>query len=174
MPNDIKLDAITRARAAYAMAKTTLEAKLRERLKEELSNLQTQVDIAIRYAYDSGESKASILRAMGTRDWKTLQACLDRTDAVTQIVGQDPLDKAYTIIDDTLVATYNNHGPLDITGMGTFAIKKMGDGTTWFMAVDPLWNADYSVRNDVVAALDGKQDGYYYEEAMGWLNGREL
>jgi hypothetical protein len=111
---------------------------------------------------------------MGTRDWKTLQACLDRTDAVTQIVGQDPLDKAYTIIDDTLVATYSNHGPLDITGMGTFAIKKMGDGTTWFMAVDPLWNADYSVRNDVVAALDGKQDGYYYEEAMGWLDGREL
>jgi hypothetical protein len=170
----MRLDAITRARAAYAIAKTTLEAKLRDKLKEELANLQTQVDIAIRYAYDSGESKASILRAMGTRDWKTLQSCLDRTEFVTELVGQDPLDKAYTIVDDTLVVTYNNHGPLGITGMASFTIKKMDDGTTWFMGVDPLWNADYSVRNDVVAALDGKQDGYYYQEAMGWLDGRQF
>jgi hypothetical protein len=170
----MRLDAITRARAAYAIAKTTLEAKLRERAKEELGNLQTQIDIAVRYAYDSGESKASILRAMGTKDWKTLTACLERTEFVTELAGRDPLDEAYTTVNDTLVVKYNNHGPQNITGMASFTIKKMNDDTIWLMAVDPLWNADYSVRNDVVAALDGKQDGYYYQEAMGWLDGRQF
>jgi len=174
MLNDAKLDAITKARTAHAMAKTSLEAKLREELKKELSNLRTQIDIAVRYAYDSGESKASIMRAMGTRDWKTLQSCLDRTQAVTQIVGDDPLDKVYSTNDNVLFVTYKDHGEQSISGVASFSIKKMDDGSVWFMAIDPLWNEDYSVRNDVVAALDGRQDGYYYEEAMRWLNGREL
>jgi predicted PP-loop superfamily ATPase len=60
-----RLSAVNKAKQAYVMAKTTLEQRLREQMREELSNLQTQIDIAVRYAYDSGESKADILRAMG-------------------------------------------------------------------------------------------------------------
>ena len=63
------LDAVMKARSAYIMAKRTLEAKLREQLNHEISNLQTQVDIAVRYAHNSGASKSSILRAMGTKDF---------------------------------------------------------------------------------------------------------
>jgi hypothetical protein len=37
------------------------------------------------------------------------------------------------------------------------------------MARTPLWNEDFTVRNDVVAALDNRQDGYYYEEALAWV-----
>jgi hypothetical protein len=37
------------------------------------------------------------------------------------------------------------------------------------LALDPLWSDDYKTRNDVVAAVDGKTDGFYYEELMDWV-----
>ena len=166
------LDAVMKARSAYIMAKRTLEAKLREQLNHEISNLQTQVDIAVRYAHNSGASKSSILRAMGTKDFYTLQHCLDRTQAVTEVIGTDPLDATYSLDGNVLTVHYLNHGPVTIGGTASFDVKKMDDGTTWFMARDPLWTDDYTVRNHVVAALDGQQDGYYYTEAMAWLDGK--
>jgi len=174
MATDPKLDAITKARAAYALAKTTLESKLRDQLKEELSNLQTQIDIAVRYAYDGGNSKAGILRAMGTKDYNTLNASLGRTRAVYEIVGDDPMDSIYHYEPEhqTLSVHYIEHGPMKISGFAELTVKTMDDASVWFMAVTPLWDDAYTVRNDVVAALDGKQDGFYYDEAMGWLRGQ--
>jgi hypothetical protein len=173
MAIDAHLDAITKARSAYVLARTTLEAKLRDQLKNELNNLQTQVDIAVRYAHDAGASKASILRAMGIKDYGTVKASLDRTRGVTEIVGRDPLDGVYTFTHPInsdipmLTVTYDSHGPNKISGTAMFEVREMDDGTIWFMSRDSLWNSDYTVRNEVVAALDGRQDGYYYEEALG-------
>jgi len=168
MSSSQHLDAITKARAAYALAKTTLEAKLRDQLKDELSNLQTQIDIAVRYAYDSKQSKASILRAMGTKDYGTLNACLDRTRAVSEIVGDDPLDSAYRYENDILTVTYIEHGPMKISGVAEFSVRVMDDKSVWLMANTPLWDEGYANRNDLVAMLDGKQDGFYYDEAVSW------
>jgi hypothetical protein len=167
-----KLDAVTRAKGAYALAKSTLEARLREELREELRKLNGQLDIAIRYAYDDGHSKAEILRALGTKDFYTLKNSLERTQGVERIEGVNPLDSLYTYDPDgkRLFVSYVDHGPLKINGEAVFDVKVLDDNTTWFMAAVPLWSEDYSVRNDVVAALDGKQDGYYYEEALGWVN----
>jgi hypothetical protein len=172
MSSNQYLDTISKTRAAYVMARTTLEQRLREQLKEELSNLQTQVDIAVRYAYDAKLSKASILRAMGTKDYHTLNACLERTKSVSEIVGEDPLNSVYHFDPESeeFTATYNNHGPDKISGKATFYFRILQDGTKWFMSRDPLWSSDFTVRNDVVAALDNKQDGYYYEEALEWVS----
>lgn len=172
MGNDAHLDAITKARSAYVLARATLEAKLREQLKQELSNLQTQVDLAVRYASNAGASKADMLRAMGIKDYGTLNASLERTQAVEEIVGEDPLDRVYTFdsITGEFTATYTNHGPDRISGRATFDFRILQDRTKWFMSRDPLWSDDYTVRNDVVAALDNKQDGYYYEEALEWVS----
>jgi hypothetical protein len=162
------LDAITKARAAYVLARATLEAKLRDQLREELNNLQTQVDLAVRYAHDAGASKASILRAMGIKDYGTVKASLERTHGVYEIVGQDPLDRVYSLDDGILTANYVSHGPLSISGIARFRVPTLDDGSVWFMAVDRLWNEDFTVKNQVVAALDNRQDGYYYEEALDW------
>lgn len=171
MSIDAKLDAITKARSAYVLARTTLESRLRDELKKELSNLQTQVDIAVRYAHDLGASKASILRAMGIKDYGTVKASLERTEGVAEVVGTDPLDSVYSFDVDTgeFVASYTNHGPLQITGLAQFDFRILDDGTKWFMSRTPLWNGDYTVRNDVVAALDNMQGGHYYEEALAWV-----
>lgn len=163
------LDAVSKARSAYVLAKTTLEQRLREQMREELSNLSTQVDIAVRYAYDSGESKAAIMRAMGTKDYGTMQSSLERTVAVKEVVGENPLNRMYSIDDDgTLNVNYVNHGTLGYTGSAKFKIRDTMNGILLF-ALDPLWNSDYTKRNDIVAALDGVSDGEYYDEAIEWI-----
>lgn len=166
-----RLDAVSKAKQAYVLAKTTLENRLREQMREELANLQTQIDIAVRFAVEHGETKADVLRALGTKDYNTLKASLDRTQRVVEIVGDDPLDQIYEYVEEErlLIARYRAHGPRAISGEARFDIKRMDDGTLWLMARDPLWNADFTMKNEVVAALDSKQDGYYYDEASGWL-----
>lgn len=165
-----RLDAVTKAKQAYVLAKSTMEARLRDELRKEMANLQTQIDIAVRYAVDSGESKADVLRALGTKDYNTLKASLERTQAVTEIVGKDPLDRVYSYVsDDVVKATYKNHGPSGYSGEASFTVKKLDDGSYLFFSLESLWSEDYKTRNDVVAALDGKSDGFYYEEMLSWV-----
>ena len=168
------LDAVSKARQAYVVARTTLEARLREQMREELSNLQTQVDIAVRYAFDAGESKAAIMRAMGTKDYNTMNASLERTQGVAEVVGADPLADVYFVTHtpdgDRLDVNYVNHGADKLNGRASFDIKTIDGGKILLLAIDgKLWNDDYTVRNDAVAVLDGKLDGYYYEEVVAWL-----
>jgi hypothetical protein len=159
-----------RAKQAYVIARATLEQRLREQMRAEMSNLQTQIDIAVRYAFDSGETKASICRALGTKDYNTINQSLERTSAVTELAGQNPLDSVYSWSDtDTVTVTYENHGPSQYSGQASFMVKKLDDGGYLFLAFDPLWSDDYKVRNDVVAVLDGKTDGFYYEEILAWV-----
>jgi hypothetical protein len=167
----MRLDAVKKAKQAYVMAKSTLEARLYEQLRNEMLNLQTQIDIAVRYAYDSGESKADILRSLGTKDYGTLNASLERTQAVTEVVGRDPLDSVYSLLgDDVVSVTYVNHGVNNYSGHASFDVKKLDDGSFLFLSRDKLWSDDYKVRNDVVAALDGRTDGAYYEELSTWIS----
>jgi hypothetical protein len=171
--NSVRLDAVAKARQAYVVARTTLEQRLREQMREELANLQTQVDIAVRYAVDAGESKAAVLRAMGTKDYGTLQASLERTQGVAEIVGDDPLGETYFVTHtpeyDRLEVSYVNHGPSKANGSASFQMKTLDDGKLFLIALNPLWNEDYTVRNDAVAFLDGKLDGFYYDEVVAWL-----
>ena len=166
-----RLDAVTKAKTAYVMSRATLEARLREQMAEELSNLQTQVDIAVRYAFDSGESKASILRALGTKDYGTLNASLERTEAVTEIVGDDWLDNVYQLLDNGkhLMVEYVGHGSRELSGVATFNVIKTVDGRIMFASVTPLWDEHFVERNEVVAALDGQFTGEYYDEAVAWI-----
>lgn len=166
-----RLDAVQKAKTAYVVARTTLEARLREQMRDELSNLQTQIDIAVRYAVDAGESKAAILRALGTKDYGTINSSLERTQGVAEVIGDDPLADVYQFdMVGVLWVNYVNHGPDKLNGKASFDIKHLEDGKILLLAIDAkLWNSDYTVRNDAVAVLDGRTDGYYYDEVVAWL-----
>lgn len=168
------MDAVAKARADLVLARTTLERRLREQLEDELSNLQARVDVAVRYAYEAGHSKGSIVNAMGSKYYGLVNDSLERTQGITEAEGADPLDLVYMYDPNTghFSATYRDHGPDQITGEAMFQFKKLDDGTSWFFSKDPLYNSDYTQRNDVVDALDNRQDGYYYEEALGWVSER--
>jgi hypothetical protein len=166
-----RLDAVSKSKQAYVMAKATLEKRLREQMVSELANIQTQIDIAVRLAYEGGEKKADILRALGTKDYGTINQSLERTSAVTEIVGDNPLDNVYWYMgDDVIGVTYDNHGPKQYSGSARFTAKKLDDGSYLFLSLDPLWSDDYRTRNDVVAVLDGTKEGFYYEELMEWIH----
>jgi len=165
-----RLDAVSKSKQAYVLAKTTLEQRLRDQMREELLNIQTQLDMAVRYAYDSGESKKSILRALGTSNYNTVYESLARTTGVAEVVGDNPLDAMYTMMgDDVVVVSYDKHGPKQYSGEASFNVKKLDDGSYLFLSFDPLWSDDYRTRNDVVAVLDGVKDGFYYEELSEWM-----
>jgi hypothetical protein len=165
------LDAVQKSKTAYVVARTTLEARLREEMRSELSNLQTQIDIAVRYAVDAGESKAGILRALGTKDYGTINASLERTQGVARMVGADPLADVYRIVDNILYVDYVNHGTEKFNGNAAFDIKHLDGGKILLLAIDgKLWSEDLTTRNDAVAVLDGKLDGFYYEEVIAWLS----
>ena len=168
-----RLNAVENAKHAYVVARATLEKRLRESLNEELVNLQTQVDIVVRYAFDSGESKASILRALGTKNWATVLESLKRTEGVAEIAGESEQDKMYSMMDsETVVVSYDSHGPSKYSGEASFTVKQLDDGSYLFLSLDPLWSEDFRTRNDVVAVLDGVKDGFYYEELVEWVSGK--
>jgi hypothetical protein len=80
------------------------------------------------------------------------------------------LDAVYSLTDDNvLVVNYDNHGPFGHSGSASFDVKLLDDGTYLFLSRTPLWSDDYKTRNNVVVVLDGVKDGYYYDEACGWL-----
>ena len=169
-----ELNAVTKTKQKYVIAKTTLEQRLREDLMRQLDSIQSQLDVSIRYAYNAGANKAEILRALGTKDYRTLYDSLARTEHVVAIEGVDPLDVMYQFneIDSTLFVNYTGHGPMNITGTAEFTAKQVEDGSVWYFAITPLWNEDYTVRNDIVSALDGRQDGFYYDEALDWVSSK--
>lgn len=164
-----RLDAVQKAKTAYVMARTTLEARLREQIRTELANLQTQIDIAVRYAVDAGESKAAILRALGTKDYGTINASLERTQGVAEVVGADPFADVYRMADGVLYVNWFNHGDEKYNGVASFDIKTLDDGKLLFIGRESLWNEDYTVRNDPIAVLDGRTDGKYYDEVIAWM-----
>ena len=166
-----RLSAVNKAKQAYVMAKTNLEQRLREQMREELANLQTQIDIAVRYAYDAGESKRDIGRALGTSNYNTINESLERTSGVAEVVGDDPYNQVFSMMDsETVVVSYDNHGPSGYSGEARFTVKKLDDCSYLFLSLDPLWSDDYRTRNDVVAVLDGVKDGFYYEELCEWIS----
>ena len=171
------LDAVAKARTELVLAKATLEARLREELEEQLHNMQSRLDLTVRYAYDAGHSKAQILQAMGAKYYGIVNESLERTEGVDEIVGSDPLDSVYELDDErgALVVTYHKHGPAEISGEAMFEIKYMHDGSVLFFAHTPLWNDDYTEKNEVVAKLSNMTEGYYYEEAVQWVtNSKKL
>ena len=167
----VYLDAVSKAKRNYVTSKLTLEQRLQEQLREELTNLRVQLDIAVRYAHNDGNSKASILRAMGTKDYHTLYESLKRTDGVEQEHGVDPLDHVYSFDAHsmTLTVMYSNHGPSKLNGAAEFKYEQLDDGSNYFMALTPMWSDGYTVKNPVVAALDQVSSGFYYEEARAWV-----
>lgn len=165
------LDAVTKARSDLVLGRATLEQRLREQMERELNNLQARLDVAVRFAYEQGHSKGEITRAMGAKYYGIVNDSLERTDGISEAVGIDPLDSVYEfdVESGVLSVNYVDHGPNHITGSAEFQFKILDDGSKWLFSKTPLWSEDYRTKNEVVASLDNRQDGYYYEEALQWL-----
>jgi len=84
------------------VAKANVEARVREMVREELSELTALRDAEAREAYSLGVSKAAIKRALGTKDHATLQGILAGVDfgvnvASEQVIGFDKEAQTFTL-----------------------------------------------------------------------------
>ncbi len=110
--------------------------------------------------------------ASGSEFARQKRSALSRPhQGVVEVVGVDPLDSVYSYDPDTreLDVNYHNHGPESIVGSARFTYKEFDDGKKFFLSHEGLYNEDFTKRNDVVAVLDQKDYGFYYEEAIAWL-----
>lgn len=173
---DSKLQAVTFARENLRQMKQNLEEELRRELQEKLAHAQVLVDNAVRAAFDSGIRKAEILRAMGTRDFRTMQDCLDRTESIAGVASSSSLDSTYSYDPEAKILSVNyvNHGPNDITNKARFEVKRNeDDNQIFFDSLDSKYYGDnYASINHAVVWLDRKLEGFYYEEALEWLHER--
>jgi len=165
----VRLDAVAKAKAAYVAARLGLEHELREKMRTDLANLSTQIDIAVRFASEAGESKAAILRALGTKDYGTINASLQRTQGVTEVVGFNELDNVYSMDGHVLTVRYVEHGSKKISGTATFNVSWFDSNRIFLQGNEALWNDTFTIRNDVIANLDGVHSGEYYDEVKVWL-----
>lgn len=79
MSNEIFEERIRQAKRDLVDYKRDAESILRAELANRIATRQKIVDDAVRAAYDHGLSKAAIGRALGTKDYRTVQVTLDRT-----------------------------------------------------------------------------------------------
>lgn len=102
--------AVNKVRAAadaYRNARDTLERQLREQLQHELSGMLAVRDNDVRVAYALGVKKATLKRALNSKDHATLQNIL----AASSFVGLPEREMITFMADDTFVVNYvDNNG----------------------------------------------------------------
>lgn len=142
----------------------TLEAKLRDKLKEELSKDSTALDIAAAEAFRSGAKKAAIGRAMGTKDFNTYNDAIDRGLRLIGTTASTASGVSLRFdIDNLLVVNYYGQE-------AEFEIYYLeGQENPFLNATTPLWDEAYANKNLLVEALDGVSSGALYDEVVAWI-----
>ena len=163
-----------RSLAKVTKTKAEVELKL-EGLKEHFDNLyrkaredtRAELDLAVREAFDDGNLKEWIKKAYDTRDFNTIQKILDRTPSTRAVIEQAEIASAYSFdANGNLMVNYIDHGPENANGTGLFEIIDLGEGETPLLSY--VGGPDGG--EEVIRYLDGREDGFYFEEALAWIN----
>lgn len=164
-----RVKAVAEARRAFREAQATAEARLREQMREEMLQHRTTLDLRIREAVNAGVTIADVMRAYPTKDRKTILTSLERTKsmAVEETPAEDGAN--YVLSHGELFVDYTNFGPDEVTGSARFTFERWDDEKFHLLAIDELWNEDYTEKNEVVFRLDDVADGYYYDSAVAFL-----
>lgn len=162
-----------RSLAKVTKTKAEVEAELAG-LKAHFEKLEQQarvearlkLDLAVRDAFDDGNKKEWIKQAYGTRDFNTIQKILDRTPSTRAVQAEAEIQSAYSLDEfGYLVVNYVDHGPENANGTGRFEVIDLGEGEQPLMSYVDIDKDG----GDAVRFLDGRDEGFYFEEAMAWL-----
>ena len=132
MSNEIFEDRIRQAKRDLVDYKRDAESILRAELANRIATRQKIVDDAVRAAFDHGLSKAAIGRALGTKDYRTVQTTLDRT------VPTDPTlantDAPATSAPPTQTGTWLREG--NTVRLDNMVLPSVPDGYTGTLTFD--------------------------------------
>jgi hypothetical protein len=153
------LDKLASAAKKKRDLERTLEAQLREEMRQKLSEAELAVEVAAAQAFQAGNSKAQIGRAIGSKDYNTYNGYIERGlnlvgDAVEQTASGAKIE-------------YQKGASFVVVNGVQFTILFFHGEKPMFTTDVPVWNEDYSVMNQTVADLDGVTSGNLYEEVLG-------
>lgn len=158
-----KLDNVTRTRRKNAAARQEILKRYETLIRAEIAALDAEDDLAVREAYDADCKISWIQEAYPTRDFYTIQRILDRTPSLGEFRAEAEAAERYELRDpDELAVHYRNYGPEKISGDANFQIVKLDDAVM-------LYSIEVDSGNDVIRVLDGRLDGFYYDDALNWV-----
>lgn len=159
------LDKVSNAARAKRELQATLEAELRAEMGRRLEAADFAIIKAVGEALAEGNSKANIGRALGTKDYGTYNAFIVAAKQLNPTTDVTDTGLKIELIDyenNTILVEYEGHS-------AEFRASVMDSGTL-FTTHTPLWDAEYTVRNQVVDQLDVRDDTWMYDEVLAWWN----
>lgn len=150
------LEDLAERRLAYRAFRESVEEELRLLRIEKLSAEQSSIEHIVVKAAAEGATTGQIKRAYGTKDHRTITDILSRRaaeiDALINQQVQEAKDTSwFTITEEGIAVTIN-------TSSALFTYTYV-DGEIMLTTTTPLWNEDFTARNEAVALLDGETEG---------------
>lgn len=165
----------------FTELKNELEEKLRKQMQKELANASLQVDIAAAAFCRAGGAKIAAGRLMGTKDYNTYKASIERGNAV---LGE-PAHEVHKDAENAPAET-NWDADFDWIGDGTEPLLRVTylgdtaefevvsvDGSLMFDSKTELWDDGYTKRNEAASGLDGVFFGNLYDQAVEFVKNNE-
>lgn len=152
------LEELAERRLAFKSYREGVEEELRKLRIEKLAAEQASIEHIIVKAMAEGATLGQIKRAYGTKDHRTIANIVTARAAEIEALQNAkreekaatdwfsfglPGDDRVTVVRDVDVAVYN---------------WSEVDGKIMFTTEEPLWNEDFTIRNEAVALLDGKTE----------------
>lgn len=143
-------------RHAYKNFRARVEEELRELRAQKLASELDSIELLIVAARAEGATLGQIKKAYGTKDHRTISDVIARREAdveAAKLAANEEQPKArewFKLEEDVVQATL--HGQQAELTWSTV------DGNIMLLSDTPLWNEDFTIRNEAVAALDGKTE----------------
>lgn len=116
-------DTLVDKHIAYTIAKTTIEAELKNELAERLASFKAERDTALRLADEAGVPRTQLGKAIGTSNYRTIQEILQATE--NQVSVEESATGKWTLTrlpDGSFGLGIQNVGPGNVTGSATVKI----------------------------------------------------
>lgn len=160
------LAALAERRAAYQIFQAQVDEDLRNERARRLGDERAAIDHLVFKASAEGATMGQIKRAYNTKDHRTIS---DKIKAHTAEI--DAIRKAAIQRVKDMPEWLEIHDSESFTvTIGEFktgySVTSMQDGTLMFGTGDPLWNDDYTIKNEAVDLLDGKTEADGEEAAI--------
>ena len=145
-------------RSAFRHFRSQVDEDLRRLRIERLAAEQQAIDHLVFKAAAEGASLGAIKRAYGTKDHRTISDLVRDHSAEIEALKKAAVDAVsnppewLSVFDPTgFNVTLGEH-------MASFAASTMEDGLFLYTTANPLWNEDFTIKNEAVALLDGKTE----------------
>lgn len=158
------LQQLAERRLSFKAYRETIEEELRQLRLQKLAAEQASIDHLVAKAMAEGATLGQVKRAYGTKDHRTIANIVASRAAEIEAIRQSRItakaktDDWFQLDEAEAYVTIGEH-------RAYFTWSEV-DGEYMFTTDAPLWNDDYTIKNEAVALLDGKTESESEEAAI--------